>query len=67
MVDQDEYYGFTPEARAAIKAVRSGNALRGKATRGAPKEAEKAAAQSGGPLPSEMYEEARKGKMVRKR
>jgi len=67
MADQNEYYGFTEEARQAIRNVRSGKALAGKATRGSAKEAEKAAAQAGGPLPSEMYKQARKGKMVRKR
>ncbi len=67
MADQDEYYGFKPGAREAIKAVRSGKALAGKATRGSAKEAEKAAAQAGGPLPSEMYKAARKGKLVKRR
>ena len=57
---------FTGEARKAIKDVRSGKALAGKSTRGGAKEAEKAAAQSGGPLPSEMYKQARKGKYVKK-
>ena len=64
--EQDDYYGFTNEARQAIKNVRSGKALAGKATRGSAKEAEKAAAQAGGPLPTEMYKQARQGKMVRK-
>jgi hypothetical protein len=64
--EQDEYYGFTPEARQSIRNVRSGKALAGKAVRGSAKEAEKASAQAGGPLPVEMYKQARKGKMVRK-
>lgn len=57
---------FTEEGRKAIKDVRTGKALAGKATRGSAKEAEKAAAQTGGPLPSDMYAKARKGKYVKR-
>jgi hypothetical protein len=66
MAQKQETYIFRTEAREQIKAVRSGQVLKGRGQKGSLVGAQEAAAQSGGPLPDTMYEAARKGKYVKK-